>query len=137
MRMDLIGPGGFHLLIPTGNIIVAERLDRETIGMSLYIPDHRTDLGQTNPFIDPAKNYNHFIILYNSRDVSNQAIIDQQKLALTINPPEGLHYSEGARAILNGPEISNITSNGHLEIIDINPSRGSMDMKHLILDTKI
>jgi len=137
MRMDLIGPAGSHLLIPQGNLIVVKRLDSETIGMSLYISDHGTDFGQTNPFIDPAKNYNHFIILYNSRDVSNQAIIDQQKLALTIDPPEGLHYTEGAHVILKGSDISNNNSKGHLEIIDINPSRGSLDMKYSIVDMNI
>jgi hypothetical protein len=138
MRMDLIGPAGsFGLRSSYSNAIEAERLDSDTIGMSLFIRDHRTNFGQTNPFIDPAQNYNRFIILYNSRDVSNQAIIDQQKLALTIDPPEGLQYMEGARVILKGPEISNATSKGHLEIFDVNPSRGSFDMKYSIVNMTI
>jgi hypothetical protein len=143
MRMDMVGPSYSPSKVGLAlgpNLVLCERSDSETIDMEVLLQDQ---IGpgiyakKINPFIDPAQNRTHFIILYNSLDVSDQAAIDRQGLALTIDPPDGIPYTDRARAVLKGPAISNTTSKGHLEVIDINPVRGSLRMRQKIVDMMI
>jgi hypothetical protein len=143
MRMDMVGPSyqPSKVALAIGpNIVLCERSNSETIDMQVLLYDQ---IGpgiyakKINPFIDPAQNRTHFIILYNSLDVSDQATIDRQGLTLTIDPPEGVPYTDRTRAVLKGPAISNTTSKGHLEVIDINPARGSLRMRQKIVDMMV
>jgi len=137
MRMDLIGPtsvprssGVFHFS-PSASV---EQQSASTIIITVTIPDDRINFGRTNPFIDPDKKGPRFVILYNSNDLSNQEIIDRQGLPVIIDPPEGLHYMNGSQVVLKGAMISDSNTKGHLEVIDINPSRGSIEMNNQIID---
>jgi hypothetical protein len=116
-----------------------ERSGTDTIAITLNMPDSMrgVDYGLTNPFIDPTLNKRHIIILYNSRVLSNQEVIDRQALSVKIDPPGGLEYAHNSSVILKGPGISNATSKGFLKIIDVNPSRGSADMNMVIMEKPI
>jgi len=136
MRMDLIGAASGQQLSLDLHSLTAERSGPDTILITTFFPDNHYYFGRTNPFIDPAQNKNRFIILLNSWDLSDQPTIDRQRLAITIDPPQGLQYVDGSQVILKGPGIANITP-GHLVIIDVNPSRGSTAMKMTMLDMSI
>ena len=118
------------------NSAIIERPDADTIIITMNMRSQTVDYRYNNPFIDPVPGWDkpRFIILYNSMDMSDQATIDRQGLSVRIDPPDGLHYynyslrdwngGQQSRVILKGPEISNATSKGRVEIFDFNPTRG-------------
>lgn len=136
MRMDLVSPTGSSthtgLVLYNPPNVSIERTAVDTIVITGT--SHETDYCNTNPFIDPKENKNHFIILYNSWDLSDQATIDRQGLSVTIDPPRGLQYNGKSHVVLKGPELINGSSPAHLKIIDVNPSRGSTNMREIVSD---
>jgi hypothetical protein len=137
VRMDLVRPTAYSYGDIVGiNSAFIERPDMDTIVITMNMRSQTIDYRYNNPFIDlpPGFDKPRFIILYNSMDMSDQATIDRQGLSVRIDPPDGLHYynyslrdwdgSQQSRVILKGPEISNATSKGRIEIFDFNPTRG-------------
>lgn len=145
-RMDIIEPithsvtyiGGPTVIIPervsNDTIIITSYPALDCVSMGFTDPFGCVKMGYTNPFIDPDENRYYFLIRYNSKDISNQEIINHQGLMLTIDPPQGIQRLKGSRTVLKGPEISNSSSDGRLEIFEVNPSLGSRNMKNMWVD---
>jgi hypothetical protein len=136
MRMNLIDPT-FGCCGLTPNSAIPERINSNTIQIT-YLTTSEINLGKENPFVDPIPGLDRprLFIYYNSHDLSDQVIINKQGLAVSIDPPEGLHYVRGSTVLLKGNEISNISGPGHLKVIDVNPSRGR-DMNWTVEDWEI
>jgi hypothetical protein len=127
MRMDLIEPMNVDCCGLFPNSVSANRLGTDSIVIGIGIREGNVEYGMKNPFVDsvPGLEKPRIIVHYNSKDLSDQLTIDRQGLSDRIDPPEGLRYISGSRVILNGSDISNVTAKGNLEIIDVNPSRGT------------
>jgi hypothetical protein len=148
MRMNMIGPITHSVTYIGPTPILPERVSNDTIVITTYPtldcisvgfkdPFECVKMGYTNPFINPAENRYYFLIKYNSKDISDQETIDRQGLSLTIDPPQGIQRVMGSHTVLKGPEISNTSSKGHLEIYEVNPSLGSIRMKTKWVDWEI
>jgi hypothetical protein len=74
-------------------------------------------------------------IFVDDRDFSNQSLIQEQGLADTINPPEGiLTYIDGSSVTLSGPELEGNRSSGiHLYVVSyFDPNNG-----YVVVDTNV
>lgn len=106
--------------------IVANQTASDTLLLTLYL--------QEDPLIDHYWKKPYCVITLDGKEITNQSIMRYQGIADTIDPPEGLSFSQHSSVVLKGPDFDPVRNpTGHLEVYKIIPYRMG-DEKFILLD---